>query len=265
MNDDFSEPSDDRFGADVFDGRDGNRWFRWFLIWGVPALALLLAEQAAAAIVLSLIACLRFGWTDWLTAIWVLSRDPDRSRGRLLALTGLAVGLLRVSFGALVLGFTLVAVDAWMRMAVRVPNQALATPFLSFAIAYGAGDLLLFVVAIVAWWLGHTMVWGEGLRQSFREGQWPPNQPIRCRLATTFFVMAFPKAVAAFLMIGLPIMTLLLGQGRGPPPNGMLAGVAQALLVLFIVIAAFSVLVCGAIGQRVFPLTGNPWLEPDHA
>src|SRR5947209_18895965 len=62
--------------------RPGRGWHGPFTWTGLLAVGWVLYELTAQPAVGAVAVCLKFGWEDFRTALWLRRRDPDRRRGR---------------------------------------------------------------------------------------------------------------------------------------------------------------------------------------
>src|SRR5207245_7626741 len=83
---------------------DERKVFQWRspLTWSILiALGWLIYEVTAQPVLGAVVACLKFGWEDYLTGRWLRRVDPDRRRGQVCYHTYLAYGFLKIAVAAI--------------------------------------------------------------------------------------------------------------------------------------------------------------------
>src|SRR5262245_56584508 len=75
--------------------------------WFIAGVAFLVAEFTAHPAIGVIVLCLKFGWNDFLTALWLRRRDPDRERGATCSWFYCASGLWRVCVWSFALLFVI--------------------------------------------------------------------------------------------------------------------------------------------------------------
>jgi hypothetical protein len=154
------------------------------LVWSAFGLLGWLAfELTAQPAVGVAVVCSRFGWNDFLTAFWLLRKDPHRARARACGWYCLALGTTRI----LVAAFVLIMLVTTVMQALQdvLPNQN-ANPNPPDAV-YGLVFLMLLVSPVLAVFAvlgsvaarrGGTRVWLDAsLSRARRDNIWPPEYP----------------------------------------------------------------------------------------
>jgi hypothetical protein len=214
-------------------------WFsRLHLSW--PMLFLigwLLYELTTKPTLGAVAVCLKFGWEDFRSAIWLRRNDPRRLRGRACFWLYLASGLAKTAGVAGLMSFAFVAVSPkgpaaqgprWAAIMEMAAWTGLAT------LAGLACAVLTFnYAAVLARWGGFKLWLGRDIHAARRRNDWPPyggsaiyknylNYLLLVALLLLFLtpvLFAFLLAAAAqlfglfvpvffFLMMGVPLLVL---------------------------------------------------------
>lgn len=209
-----------------------------------PALlvaAWLLYECTAQPALAALVVCLKFGWTDLRTALWLRRVDPDRCRGIACFWWYLTFGLWKVALmgtmTVVLLGFIGALIDNGRPPA----NNRPASPVLDGAlVAALIGFGLSFLSSYVALWkaLRHGVrIWLGIAPHRTRAGRfWPPSEG-RTNFApyVTFTTLVLTVWAAALLALA----AILAWQPRGG-------------LEAFLILTGMLVLIAGMI--MIFPV-----------
>lgn len=192
--------------ADSSPTHRGIRWAGWplmlFLAW-------LLFELTADTALAAVVACARFGWSDFQTALWLRRTDPQKGRGKTCFWFYLASALWKVAVTASVLMFLF----PFIMLVQAAPNQPRANaPPAEFTAAL-VQAMLGFLLASMATAVGaacalrrHVKVWVDGaVYVARRDGFWPPSAVCRANrtgvlLTTTLIVAAVPCFVLLFIV-----------------------------------------------------------------
>src|SRR5262245_45921808 len=83
------------------------RRFSVFNLAALLALAWLVYEATAQPALGAVLACLKFGWDDWRTSIWLWRTDPNRGRARACLWAYFAAGLWRAAIVGTIFMFAL--------------------------------------------------------------------------------------------------------------------------------------------------------------
>ena len=150
----------------------------------LPALlcfAWLLFELTANATLSVLVACVRFGWQDLLTACWLRRVDPHPARAKTGFWFYIASGIWKTALVP-VLAVMIVGV-AWALFApraIRMDAGAAEQVWSALGVGAGASAALVFVVTIgvLHALLGNVRIWvHHDLHRSRRQRVWPPEWP----------------------------------------------------------------------------------------
>ncbi|HEV3004398.1 MAG TPA: hypothetical protein VGX78_08040 [Pirellulales bacterium] len=210
-------------------------WLRG-LAW--PAFALiawivfkLTAEAALGVIVF----CLKFGWNDLLTAIWLRCVDPCRHRAQACGWFYVAAAILRVS---------LVAVMLMFAIALGTPAQIVAPiEFVTAAIEACVGFGLLVVttcVAFVVAWRHGVKVWVDSaIHQARRDRAWPLQDYCRANSAGYLLIVALAVA-ASLLIVAVMFGVFTLAEAFGGQ-NDLTAIACTAVLLAPLAFAVWSI------------------------
>lgn len=147
-------------------------WWTEHVTWGaVIGIGFLIYELTARPAFGIAVACSKFGWSDFQTALWLLRRDPHRGRGVACFWFYLAAGLWRVTVAAFLLTGSLLFLVALFG------NQPMAD-LVPLGMTAATGIVLLAVVP----WLGalkarrHGLkIWVDSTVNAYRQHDiWPP-------------------------------------------------------------------------------------------
>jgi len=208
----------------ITDESPRRRWrvpFTWLgLITVAWALYELTAQPALGAMAL----CVKLGWDDFRTAVWLGRRDPSRKRGRTCCWLYLANGAWKVTITA-GLACEVILFVALERQGGRWARQT-EEVLLGSALTVGFGWLLSLLATLIAVWLA----WRHGLKlwlhsavhHAWHADCWPPHLHgggRRNRLEWLLFPQCLLGVVALsmLLLIGL-ILTgdlVIVGIGCG--------------------------------------------------
>jgi len=140
--------------------------------WGLLALTGLMVYEITARPAFGIaIACLKFGWNDFLTACWLLRRDPHAGRARTCFLFYIAAGLWKVTVTAFIVTGCLIGL-------VAILGEKQPRELWHLAVTAAAGISLLAVVPLLGAISAHkygVKVWiDSSVHQSRRVNHWPP-------------------------------------------------------------------------------------------
>lgn len=187
---------------------------RWAPITWLTILAIgwVLYELTAQPALGSVAVCVKFGWDDFLTALWLRRRDPHPYRGRTCFWLYLAGGLWNT---AVVAGIML---SAFAIVGANRPNRAAppgVDPLLESVIWTGMTTLvglscsaLAFAYAAVLAWRGGFKLWlSRGTHLARRRNAWPPAKRDDLSVNRAAFMV-----IATLFVLGIPlILVILLG------------------------------------------------------
>ena len=132
-----------------------SRWREVVLSGDLFASGWILFEFAAAPGVGVAVASLKFGWNDFLTALWLRRRDPDRDRSAVCFWFFVASGLWKITVVAFLLTFVvpkIVTVVTKRGSILPLPTQILLTVQSAFVNYWWLGAL-----SIGALYFAYTM------------------------------------------------------------------------------------------------------------
>jgi hypothetical protein len=218
-------------------------WFdRLHLSW--PMLFLigwLLYELTTQPTVGAVAVCLKFGWEDFRTAIWLRRVDPRRMRGRACFWLYLAAGLAKTAGVAGLMSFAFVAISpklgnpqvrqrwaAVMEMATWT-GLAMLTGFICSMFTLGYASVL-------ARW-GRFRLWlSSDIHRARSRNHWPPyvqNSVGNNRLEALFFIILFVVFLPFYLCFLFTVFTVLMVIVPGGPGGraAILGSGGLALLV----------------------------------
>ena len=171
------EPSPDTIAADVESAPPVYNW-RWFTTSLVILAALLILDLGIHPAFAAVMLCFKLSLPDLLNAWWLVRRDPDRSRGTLVA----AFYVAR-SFWSVVVWSFLLAIGLAFAVTLLAGNQgrgqqgaaiivgALGLTFLFMFVI--AGSLTLMICLMAAW--NRTRIWlGPGITPWRQADRFPP-------------------------------------------------------------------------------------------
>ncbi len=234
--------------------------------WLIAMLALLVAEIVHPAIGV-VVFCLKLGWDDFRTALWLWHRDPVHSRGAICSWFYLSSGLWRVCASSLAL--MLVAIATFAFFVPKQPDQwpvgrpppdadtempaQMMMCMIVWLSSFATATMLTVVATLFA--LRRRMkVWiSRSVSDSRRDNQWPPRPMLPENPDANSL-----KACLVFTGLGLVGMLLVVGAiaflvaEDGPARNGNNQGIVAlfCVLVMLGIISGSSIAVL-VIGDRV--------------
>jgi hypothetical protein len=217
---------------DAYDPSDNAERRRWRLAVSWPLLLLLgwllyeLTTQPALAVVTI---CLKFGWSDFKTALWLRRVDPIRTRGWACFWMHVASGFWKTAIAALVPLFTMpFIIDALGQKAA--PAQGPPVHFMVATLTAIGGFLLSALmtgVAVAIAWRHDVRLWlNRAIHHDCRENNWPPlhalagqpNNVGRLLMAMVFvflFTALTPILIGAAAALAGPMAAAAGNQGNG--------------------------------------------------
>lgn len=210
----------------------------------------LTASDSLAAVAM----CSKLGWDDWLTAIWLLRKDPRRFRAAVCALFFIASGLLKTTVSSFAAMLGLIAIHAGQGPPAQ-PPEAFGAVVLSLFISFGCSSLFTFAASWLAF-KSNTKVWVEWrIHQARRDDAWPPTA--YCQLNYLHYLL-----VASLIAVGTPALlaavlglaALITSWANGDPAVQNISMMALMLVgLLSLIVAIFAIGSC--IGGRVGALS----------
>lgn len=153
--------------------------------WLILTVAVIVTELTAHPSVGVIVLCLKFGWNDFRTALWLRRRDPNRIRGAVSSWFYMSSGLWRVCLWSFGLMFgAIIFLVAWEgpRPAGRpkgdpeLPPEVMAC--MGMWIASFAVATCLTAIAVCLAWPQRVRVWiSRSVADSGRMNLWPPRTP----------------------------------------------------------------------------------------
>lgn len=235
--------------------------------WLIAMLALLVAEIIHPAIGV-VVFCLKLGWDDFRTALWLRRRDPVHSRGAICSCFYLSSGLWRVCASSLALMLVAIATfaffvpkqpDQWPAGQPPPPDADTEMPpqmmmcMIVWLSSFATATMLTVVATLFA--LRRRMkIWiSRSVSDSRRDNQWPPRPMLLENPDANFL-----KACLVFTGLGLVGILLVVGAiafllaEDDPAQNGNNQGIVAlfGVLVMLGIILGSSVAVL-VIGDRV--------------
>jgi hypothetical protein len=208
------------------------------LTWlGVLAVGWVLYELTARPQVAVVAVCVKFGWEDFRTALWLRRRDPWPYRGRACFWLYLSSGLCRITLTALMMSVGFILVQAHLAAGGRGVNAVLSALRLT-----GIGGLvslicvvLTLVGAIRLARRGRIRLWlGSIAHRARRSGSWPPGdaeEAGRNLLGEDFLLVGLGLSV----LLAVTVTVLMAGNAAGvqwlAPPLSLVWFTAPALVI----------------------------------
>jgi hypothetical protein len=206
-----------QLGETIYDEPPAMRWAER-VSWGAMlALGWLIYEITARPAAGILVACAKFGWNDFVTAHWLIRRDPDRGRGRTCFWFYMASGLWRITVAAFIITGVILIVTIIMGLRGRpMPLGLMFTAITSIA-----GILLLAVVPLIGVLcarLYRVKVWIDSSIHAYRRaGIWPPEPTgINTTMGLLFPALMVPITLTAIVMFrfgAVPMLVSVFGEG----------------------------------------------------
>lgn len=249
--------TDDVRRGEVFEIEPSERRGAFFHLpwWLIAMAAFAVAELTAHPSIGVIVLCLKFGWNDFLTALWLRRRDPERKRGKICSWFYFASGLWRVCMWSFLLLFMTLAFSVMVELKQAQAGAPGNDPMIEAItclivwLVSSAFATLYSLLAIIFAWRDKTKIWVSGsLSDSRRSGDWPPRPNSRGRNVLRWWLIT----------MGAMLFTTMFGCCLGMLANvmgnfGPAAGVVVALLaVLSPILLALTILtICNRIYARV--------------
>ncbi len=231
----------------------------WLLI---ATAAFAVAELTAHPSIGVIVLCLKFGWNDFLSALWLRRRDPDRLRGSTCSWFYLSSGLWRICLWSFLLLFLTIGfmVFAEIQQGGQVPanqradREAETATCLIVWLLSSSSATFLTILSITLAWRRKIKVWVTGsLTNSRRTGFWPPQPKHERRNLLRYWLVATGIPLILFCVgIGLVVVLSIAGQAQGN--NGPAAVFMGVLLGLGVPLVGAGIVL--VVGTRVFARVG---------
>jgi len=156
------------------------RTWKSALVWPTLALAGWIAfELTAQPAVVMPVVCSRFGWGDFLTALWLWRRDPCRRRARACACFLLALGVTRIVVSAFGMALVIICAIAYLEpQQFQNPNDDDLMIFLAPLTGSFGGIPILSILALMGCITARrhqVRVWIDAnLNRARKANCWPP-------------------------------------------------------------------------------------------
>jgi hypothetical protein len=201
------------------------RWLRAIHWSGLCLIGWIIYELTMQPALAAGAVCVKFGWEDFRTAVWLRRHDPKRTRGKACAAFYFASGLWKIILTSFVM-FVALAIVTDNPGAPPQPGQPPppVPPFvLPFVICW-LGFWILAVALCRSLWLAlryRVRFWLNPVVHLNRQfNLWPPGQGFSHRrnraglvLMSSLFVMVFPVLVLVVIVLFTVVLEPL-GQGR---------------------------------------------------
>jgi hypothetical protein len=212
----------------------GRHWLSWTALAAVGLLVYELTTQPALG---ATMLCLKAGWRDLRTAVWLWRTDPNRGRGGACFWLYAASGLWKTALTGVAVFFTVSALSGLYILAqVRagrgaanrpvqlLPPEVLLTGFLVALVGFGLSSLTSYLALVLA--LRHRVrLWlNAAVHQARSRNVWPPlfgrDNRIGRLFVTAALVMYF--ALGPMLILAAALVFRHALGWRLPPPVGVL-------------------------------------------
>ena len=246
--------------------------------WLILAVAVVVTELTTHPSVGVTVLCLKFGWSDFRTALWLRRRDPNRRRGAVCSWFYFSSGVWRVCVWSFALMFVAVffaaAIVAIPQGGPGVPPNGFAQPPIEIVtcmiVWLGSAGIasVLTVIAGLKAWRHQTKVWISGsIAESRQRNEWPPRPVLRGRPAVNLMpLMRLPTGILIWIVLfafGLFLFVSIFGAFNVAPParNGGVTAIVGGILSY---VGALTIVVLSSrIYQRLVALSPYEcW--PDH-
>jgi hypothetical protein len=177
----------------------------------------------------ALVTCVKFGWADLRTALWLRRVDPDRYRGWTCFWSYLAFGLWKVAIMAGILVLSLLMCEALFvgGRGRQVGLEILLGSLLAAGVGLGSSFLMTYLALFSALRNGVRIWMGAAPRLARRERFWPPRHG-GVNAAPVVFVTTL---VVTFFLVMLVSAKLLSLWNPGAMLVGFFVGLVLTSLV----------------------------------
>jgi hypothetical protein len=171
----------------------------WLLVAG---LAWLLFDLTANSSLVAVVACLKFGWYDFRSGLWLWRTDPNPKRGQTCFFFYLALAFWKISLTAVALTFGILIVTSSLRLAF--PGAEILGALFSLWISCGLATLSTWFACWLAWKRGLKIWVDSSITYSRKHDQWPPV-PFGTNRVHSLLLAGGVVAVTASLVFGIMI------------------------------------------------------------
>lgn len=246
--------------------------------WLILTVAVVVTELTAHPSVGVTVLCMKFGWSDFRTALWLRRRDPNHGRGAVCSWFYFSSGVWRVCAWSFALMFITVmfgaAIGILQQPGRGAPQNGNALPPIEMMtcmivwLVSAAIATILTVIAGIKAWRHRTKVWISGsIAESRKRNEWPPRPVHHGRPSINVMpVLRLPTGVlmffALFLIAFVPFVVFV-APPNGPPPvrNG---GVAIILWLIVSFMAALTIVVLSSGTYQCLVAVSPYECWPDH-
>lgn len=170
--------------------------FAFLFTWtGLFMLGWLIYELTSKAALGVLAFCVKFGWEDLCTAVWLRRKDPIRSRAKVGFWVYVASGLWKAAVTGFVLAMIVVAVFG------DGPKDELEQAALMVVLGFPASAFATFRALALAWWYGQKIWLSGGVHAWNRYSRWSPPAPRDLNKARTVMRSSTLVAIAFYIVI----------------------------------------------------------------
>ncbi len=245
--------NDDVRPGDLFEiePSDSGGMFAHLPWWLIVAAAIVVTELTTHPSIGVTVLCLKFGWNDFRTALWLRGRDPNRRRGAVCSWFYLSSGLWRVclwSFALMVLTILVIAVPQ-ARQAVgpnlkAQPPAEFMTCMIVWLVSAGIATVLTALSSLLAWW-HRTKVWISGsIAESRIKNEWPPRPAWRARTPINLVSWWLIATGIVLFMLLLTAGLVAMSPPNGRPPGNV--GIVPIVIMASLFLGALAVVALGS-------------------
>ncbi|HSQ57649.1 MAG TPA: hypothetical protein VLM40_18145, partial [Gemmata sp.] len=192
----------------------------------LAVLAAVLFELFAHPLMAASVFCLKFAFNDFITARWLIRRDPIRGRGRCCGLLYVASGFWKaalVNFGMFTaaLVFTVVSgIPAWPQRPANAPPPDFfddpLTPWLAPTVFGHLIEFVLGMIVLAVAFARHQKLWlSPRIHIARRLDQWPPSDAVGVNWLAWRPALTVATVPAIIWGVGFAVITVL----PTPPVN----------------------------------------------
>lgn len=240
--------------------------------WLIVAAAIVVTELTTHPSIGVTVLCLKFGWNDFRTALWLRGRDPNRRRGAVCSWFYLSSGLWRVclwSFALMLLTIFVIAIPEARQAAKAVPPKPQAEPPAEFItcmivwlVSAGIATVLTALSSLLAWW-HRTKVWISGsIAESRIKNEWPPRPAWRARPPINLVSWWLIATGIVLFMLLLTAGLVALSPPNGRPPGN--AGIVPIAIMASLFVGALVVVALGSSAYQKLGASSPLECWPDH-
>ena len=173
------------------------------LVWIIVAgTAWLLFELNANSSLVAVVACLKFGWYDFRSGLWLRRTDPITKRGQTHFWFYLALAFWKISLTAVALTFGILLVTSSLQLGF--PGAEILGTLFALWVSCGLATLSTWIGCYLAWRRG-IQVWVDSTVSWSRKHQtWPP-EPFGTNKLHPLLLGAGVVAVTVSLVLGILI------------------------------------------------------------